>query len=158
MITTKTKSLALLALLTITAATLAVAAPAAATVVTSDTVEITDNETQDILVDVELDEDPAANNATVSIYDDTGTEVMNRSLNGTVDSWVTESFNITADGNYTVNVTADSATAIGNTEVVVETTNTAVAGLDSHQQWYAVGGAGLAVFLGLALWREYDGY
>ena len=154
----KTKSLALLALLTITAATLAVAAPAAATIVTSDTVEITDNETQDILVDVELTEDPTANNATVWVYDDTGTEVMNQTLNDSVDTWVTERFNVSTDGNYTVNVTADSATAIGNTEVGVETTSTALAGLGSQQQWYALLIGALVAVISLAAWREYDGY
>lgn len=117
---------------------------AAATVtVTEETVEVTDNETEEIVVDVELLSDADASNATVELTNnDTGELIEERSLNGTADEWDTEYFNVSEDGNYTVAVLADSEDDVGEVVVSVE-------GDDDGTFAAVPGGNSSLVFLGV---------
>ena len=110
-----------IALAVLTLAVAGLLAGASAVTVSSDTVEITDNDSQEIVVDLEILDDPAAQNTTVELYNETGSLVAQPTPSNPTDgNWTTETFQVTTDGNYTVNVTADTDTAVGQVNVSIE--------------------------------------
>ena len=109
-----------IALAVLTLAVAGLLAGASAVTVSSDTVEITDNDSQEIVVDLEILDDPAAQNTTVELYNETGSLVAQPTPSNPTDgNWTTETFQVATDGNYTVNVTADTDTAVGQVNVSV---------------------------------------
>ena len=120
-----------------------------AVVADSQTVTVTDNQSQDVVVDIELLDDPAAQNATVAlIANSTDSTVSERELNGSADEWTTETFAVSSDGDYIVNVSADNSTAIGNVtaEAVEESSGGLLAPIeDTPDSTLLLGAIGLAV-------------
>ena len=147
-ITTRSIALLVTALLAIGLVT-----GAAAVLETADeqTVEITDNETQEIVVDVEFIN---ATNATVELTEnETGTLVEEVELSGDADSWESHEFNVSQNIEYDVTTSAENANDLGEIEVEVVSTGGFFANQSDEVQ--LIGLALLLVFgVGLVFFRD----
>ena len=99
----------------------------AAISIATEEVEIEEPDDQEIVVDAELLEDPETSNPMVTVTDENAEVVAETNLTSDIDEWdaeteewVTEKISVETEGNYTVEVTADSEDAIGQTVIVVE--------------------------------------
>ena len=118
----------------------------------SQVVEITDNQSQEIVVDVEFLQNT---NASLDLLEnETGDLVESVELNGSADTWETEYFNVTNDGEYKVTLNADHSDHVGQWSVEISDENAGFLAGTAETTQYLIVAVALVFGVGLVYFRE----